>query len=544
MKVLRTRFWIIGWCAVVLVFGSAWSAFAAGDEELQELLKTKLESIQAKGSGEIAGASIAAVDFLPRLYEKRQFNPAWSNKGNVEALLEAIESSDEQGLTPSDFHAEQLAAMGKSAQDPDARADLDILMTDAFVRLAYQMLFGKVDPEKLDADWNFDELILEQDPATVINESLDSGKIGELIADLEPKEPYYESIKAALKRYRQIEANGGWPQIPEGPKLKAGMESDRVIALRRRLQATGDLGNGGATGSTSFDDPLGEAVKRFQKRHGLDADGVVGGKTLAALNVPVEARINQIRVNLERARWVLHNLEPDYIVVNIAGFEVYVVENGEEVWTSRAVVGKPYRKTPVFKATMDHLVFNPTWTVPPTILRNDVLPKVRKDPAYLPQNNFSVIDGSGKRVDPSSVNWSAKNPPYRIVQGSGPKNALGEVKFMFPNKHAVYLHDTPSKSLFDKSERTFSSGCIRVQKPFDLAKLLLRGDSSWTPERIEKAKASGKTETVKLETPLPVLLLYWTVQPEADGTVRFMNDVYERDARILKELDEAFSTRI
>jgi L,D-transpeptidase YcbB len=347
-----------------------------------------------------------------------------------------------------------------------------------------------------------------------------------------------------LRQYRQIEADGGWPQIPEGPKLEVGMESDRVVALRRRLLVTDDLAEGTAADSTAFDGALAEEVKGFQERHGLDADGVIGGKTLAALNVPVEARIGQIRVNLERARWVLHNLEPDYIIVNIAGFRVYVMENGEQVWTSRAVVGKPFRKTPVFKATMDHLVFNPTWTVPPTILRNDVLPKVRKDPSYLSQNNFSVIDGSGKRVDPSSVNWSAKNPPYRIVQGPGSKNALGEVKFMFPNKHAVYLHDTPSKSLFDKSERTFSSGCIRVQKPFELAELLLRGDSSWTAERMEKVRASGKTETVKLATPLPVLLLYWTVQPEADGTVRFMNDVYERDARILKELDEAFSTRI
>lgn len=543
MKVLCTRLWIAGWCVAVLLTGSAWNQVAAQGNEVQTLLKTKLESIQAKTTSEIAGAPIAAVEFLPELYEKRHFNPAWTKKANVEALVKAIEASGEQGLTPSDFHVEKLAELAESANDPDAQADLDVLRSDAFVRYVYQMLFGKVDPEKLDADWNYGELILKRDPAAVINESLGRGEIGDLIASLEPKDRYYETMKAALKQYRKIEADGGWPQVPEGGKLESGMQGDRVAAVRRRLEVTGDLGAGDATDSDTFDDTLAEAVKRFQERHGLEPDGVIGGKTLAAMNVPVEARIGQIRVNMERARWVLHNMEPDYIIVNIAGFRVYGIKDGEEIWTSRVVVGKPYRKTPVFKATMDHLVINPTWTVPPTILSKDVLPKVRKDPSYLSQNNFSVIDGSGKRVDPSSVDWSGKNPGYRIVQGPGPKNALGEVKFMFPNKHAVYLHDTPSKSLFDKSERTFSSGCIRVEKPFVLAELLLGGDPDWSAARIEEVRASGQTTTVKLATPLPVLLMYWTAEVGPDGNVRFMNDVYERDARVLKELDEPFSAR-
>ena len=545
MKLHPLKTIAIGFGALALLASTASSTFGAEGDGLDQLLRQRLENMRATDAAQINGASIAAVDFIPELYENRQFRPAWTDQTNVDAALKAIYTSSEQGLNPSDFHAEHLdEALANPKPDLDARADFELLMSDAFVRFAYQMLFGKVDPVALDADWNFGGPIFEEDPATVINRHLDAGTLAELIPRAEPEDPFYQQMKAALKRYREIEAAGGWSTIAEGGKLEAGMQDDRVPALRRRLQVTGDLAENADANSNAFDDQLDEAVKRVQARHGLEADGIVGPGTLGALNVPVEDRINQIRVNLERARWVLHGLAPEYVIVNIAGFRVYLVKDGRDVWTTRAVVGKPYRKTPVFKADMTYVEFNPTWTVPPTILRNDILPKVRENPSYLSEMNFSVVDSNGNRVEPASVDWSAGKIPYQIVQEPGPGNALGEIKFMFPNDHFVYLHDTPSKELFERTERTFSSGCIRVDKPFEFAEVLLGADQGMTAEKIEAIRASGKTETVNLETPLPVLLLYWTAEPDADGTVRFLNDVYERDAQILEALDETFATRI
>ena len=545
MKLHRSKDVIVRFCALTLLASTASSAISAEDDGLDELLRQRLEAMRATGSAQIDGASIAAVEFIPELYENRQFGPAWTDQANVDAALEAINASTEQGLTPSDFHAEPLAqARQKAMSDLDSRADFELLMTDGFVRFAYQMLFGKVDPQALDANWNYGGPIFEEDPASVINRHLDAGTLAELIPRTEPEDPFYEKMKAALKRYREIQAAGGWSTIPEGGKLEAGMQDERVGALRRRLQVTGDLPEDADANSNTFDDQLDEAVKRFQERHGLEADGIVGPGTLAALNVPVQDRIDQIRVNLERARWVVHNLESQYVIVNIAGFRVYLVKDGEDVWTTRAVVGKLYRKTPVFKADMTYVVVNPTWTVPPGILRNDIIPKVKENPSYLAEKNFSVVDSNGKRVDPASVDWSAGKIPYQIVQEPGPSNALGEIKFMFPNDHLVYLHDTPSKELFEKTERTFSSGCIRIDKPFEFAEVLLGADQGMTAEQIETIRASGKTETVNLSTPLPVLLLYWTAELGPDGTIRFLNDVYERDENILKALDETFATRI
>lgn len=294
------------------------------------------------------------------------------------------------------------------------------------------------------------------------------------------------------------------------------------------------------TARMHLDATLVAAVEAFQRRHGLQVDGIVGRATLAALNVPVAARIAQLRINLERLRWVFRDRAEEFVAVNIAAFQAVYVVQDEVRWRGRAVVGQPFRQTPIFKAELTHLVLNPTWTVPPTILRKDILPKLRQDVGYLRQRKLRVFDREGRSVDASMVDWqsvSVARFPYLLRQDAGPDNALGRIKFMFPNAHAVYLHDTPARALFDQAERTFSSGCIRIEDPLGLAELLLDEPQHWNRAGLAAALASGRTRRVDLPRTVPVMLLYLTAFPGSDGALNFRRDVYARDAAVLAALD-------
>jgi murein L,D-transpeptidase YcbB/YkuD len=276
---------------------------------------------------------------------------------------------------------------------------------------------------------------------------------------------------------------------------------------------------------------------------GLSDDGVVGKDTLAALNVPVETRIQQIRINLERARWILHDLDAHAVVVNVAGFMAYVTEGEEVTWMTRVQVGKPYHMTPLFRDEVSYIEINPTWTVPYSISSKELLPKIKKDPDYLADRNMIVLDRNGKQVDPAGIDWnslSANRFPYTLRQQPGPDNALGRIKFMFPNEHAVYLHDTPSKSLFERDYRVFSHGCIRVQNPYLLAQILLDDNEKWSVEKIEAAVDSRVTQRIVLDRKIPIYLTYWTAAVDDDLEVNFSRDPYNRDGRVLAGLDKPF----
>jgi len=342
-----------------------------------------------------------------------------------------------------------------------------------------------------------------------------------------------------LAEYRTIAENGGWGTISAGGKIDPDDSDPRILQIRRRFEITEDLSDLNNMNSEIYDQSLEKDVLYFQERHGLEADGVIGKASFAAMNVPVEAKINQIRVNLERFRWVTHNLSENYIIVNIARYRAYVVKKSERVFDTNVQVGTDVNKTPVFKSRLQYIEFNPTWTVPRSITVKEMIPKMKKDHKYLSDRNMVLIDGSGKIVPMSSVNFnaiSANNFPYTIRQEPGPGNALGEVKFIFPNKYAVYLHDTPSKYLFGKAKRSFSHGCIRTQNPLDLAEVLLKG-STWDKQKIRETLDSKKTTRALFDEPLDVLLLYWTAGLYQQKSVFFYPDIYERDAQILMKLD-------
>jgi len=535
--------------ALFLTFIAAGTA-AAQVSPGNEFVRERIELVRSGNGLVIEGSHISSLIVLPSLYEQRNNDLIWTNPESVNQLLDIIRTIGEDGLNPDDYHLSQLELLQQKiaasrSPDPALQADYDLLLTDGLVRLGYHMLIGKVDPVELDDNWNMDRTLNALDPVLEMAGAIDKGAVDELFIELEPQADYYQAMKGALQRYRAIEAAGGWEAVPSGETLKPGMSDARVIALRKRLIVTGDIPDTDPD-SPEFDDVVEAGAKAFQRRHTLDDDGIVGAATIEALNVPVEARVDQIRVNLERGRWVLHDLPDEYVIVNIAGFNVRYIRDHDIIWQSRAQVGKPYRKTPVFRSEIKYLDINPTWTVPPTILNKDILPKLKKDPGYLAEKNLRVLDRDGRPVDAGTINWaqySGSGFPYLLRQDPGPTNALGRIKFMFPNKHLVYLHDTPSKSLFDRTERAFSSGCIRIENPFDFAELLLDDKARWNQESLVEVVGTLQTRSVSLPRPVTVLLLYWTATVDDDGNVIFRKDIYDRDPAILAGLDSWFKFR-
>ncbi len=519
------------------------SASGQTSDAAREAIRIHVENIRAGMPVTIAGADIASKEILPSFYEKRSFRPAWGDQRNRTDLLAAIDSVFLDGLDPQEYHRAELDVLLHDGDTtPQAVANLDVLLTDALVRLGYHLIVGRVDPVSLDSNWNLTGDLEGFDAVTVIDNALSSQRLAEVIDQYKPSHPLYLGLKKALADYRDLADDGGWDTVPEIGKLEVGDSGPGVPALRRRLAATGELAPGASLTSTTFDSELQEAVKRFQVLHGLNADGVIGSHTLAAMNVPIQDRIDQMRVNLERGRWILRNLGDDFVAVNIAAFRVYVVKGGKPAWTSRVVVGKLHHNSPVFKDDMEYVVLNPTWTVPSSIARGEFLPHLRKDPGYLASKHMVLLDNAGHVVDPASVDLSpGAGFPYVIRQEPGPWNALGQVKFIFPNKHNVYLHDTPSRSLFEKEVRAFSHGCIRVENPLDLAEVLLADQEGWDRAAIDAAIASEETTTVYLDERLPVLILYWTAWVNPDGELKFYDDVYDRDGAILEAMDTGYS---
>ena len=533
------------WRLAVVLFAMLTAALptGAGQDPVAGAMKARLDTLQSAGTLEIGGARIVARDILSAVYAERGFRPIWTNDVRIQELLDLIAAAPADGLDSADYFLTELQAQIAKAEASNAapdQADLDILLTESLLRFGYHQLFGKVNPTALDADINFTRRFLgDREPEVAIPEIIASPvPLQQQLDDSVHRSPVYRTLQRHLSDYRRIADAGGWPRVAPGDTLRKGDDDPRVVSLRARLIVTGDLPAGSDTRSSTFDEALEAAVIGFQARHALEPDGVVGKQSYEAMNVPVETRIDQLRLSLERLRWVRGDRAERFIAANIAGYRVFFVSDNRLVWISRAMVGKAYRQTPVFRGSLSYLEINPTWTVPPTILKQDVLPAIQRDPAYLKTRNMSVIDRQGRQVDPATIDWQSLEGgfPYAIRQEPGPKNALGEIKFIFPNEHAVFLHDTPNRSLFARPERAFSSGCIRVENPFELAELILNDPAEWDQAALLKVRDSRVTE--RITTPkLPVLILYLTASVQADGQARFLKDVYQRDAAVLKALN-------
>jgi len=486
-----------------------------------------------------------------QFYERRQHQPAWIDGTNphphVAELFAALNSAPLEGLDPQLYNLalleqkHQIASKGflsKKGFEPAEAGEQDVWLTYLYLKYASDLADGLSDLAQADKSW---QIRPEKFDATArLEEALQNNRIEKSLRELTPENPQYQGLRRVLGEYRAQAAKSGWPVVPATAKLKPGQKSPVVAMIAGRLAASGDYTGAALTGHAPYSVELQESVKRFQRRHGLTDDGVVSAPTIAEMNVPIEQRISQIALNLERWRWLPRDLGERHILVNIPEYRLEVWDRNQVPLTMRVVVGKKDTQTPIFADEMTYLVFSPYWNVPPDIAQGETLPEVLKDPGFLERSNMEVVDTAGRPIDPSSIDL-ADPSKYRFRQRPGAHNSLGLVKFMFPNQFNVYLHDTPADSLFARASRSFSHGCVRLENPTALAEYVLRDQPEWTREKIQEAMNAAEERTVKLRTAIPVYLGYWTARVSADGVLQFRRDVYGIDGRLSALLADRLS---
>jgi len=499
----------------------------------------------AEGRLVIEGRRLDLSSLRP-FYAQRGFHPVWFTAG-AEApvpaardLLGAVQAADAEGLTPADYHPVAIEAR-LGAAEPARRVELELLLTDALLTYAADIHQGRKKPALISREFDIKPEAL--DKVATGEAALATADLKGFLKGLAPQTDNYARLRKALAQYRALEKAGGWATVPDGPKMQPGLRSPAVVALRKRLAVTGDL-DPKVPVAPVYDSVVEKAVARFQARHGLEADGVVGPGTRAALNMSVAERVNQILANLERERWMPVERGPRHVEVNIPGFRLKAYDHGAVALDMPVIVGTAVRRTPILDSHIISVIFNPSWYVPRKLAREDILPKLQKDPSYLETQGIKVLSdwsGSAKPVDTSRVKWKTVGPDFmnrlRLRQEPGPLNSLGQVKFNIPNDFDVYLHDTPHREKFDKTVRTFSSGCVRVGDPMALAAFLLQDMPEWPLQRRQEVLEAGKTRMVVLSKAVPVRLLYQTAWVDDLGVAHFHEDIYGRDAELLKAVD-------
>lgn len=530
VKNILTLFFIAG-----LFFSSATPSYA------QEPIKNLSQALQAQLLEDADTATEWGLDWsLLRKFYGAQALPVWSDGKTL--LTRArhfhwiLDTAESEGLNPGAYRLDEINKLWRQTSITEL-AKLDLLLTNAFLRYGVHVQFGRSDPDATDNNWHIESL--QTEPIKILRATLAAKDFYQALLVLPPAHTGYQSLRKKLAHYRGIADKGGWPVLPEGADLRLGDKHAHVRLLRHRLLAESDVKLSLGEQAETFDEQVKEAIANFQTQHGLKADGVLGKQTRDELNVPASFRVDQISLNMERWRWMPRMLGDRYIMVNIANYQMAIMEQDQVKFKIRVITGKPERPTPVIKGKLTHAVFNPYWNIPQTIAVEDMLPKQQHDSDFFKSRLIRVYqswDEQAPELDPSDIDWQKLNKdnfPYRLRQDPGPRNALGRMKFLFSNPFAIYLHDTSSPNLFQARDRGFSSGCIRVQEPYRLASYLL-GEKSWTIPRVKELVNGGETKTVALPTPVPIYLAYWTVWVDEKNKINFRQDVYQQNARLLE----------
>lgn len=484
------------------------------------------------------------IKALRTYYNDPTSSVLWQDDQLANAFLQRLANSRYDGLGDRTNLFEQLQAVRSVNRFALSRqaglrqvAEAELYWSAGFLKYAQDMKKGRFLPTKIDSKlyWHSKEV----DMVAALQLLAALGRIDAFFDKWEPQLPTYKALKLALADYLRLQQAGGWPKVHVVNVLKPGETNDLVPGLRSRLAVTdGAPLDVGAEAQNVYGEDLVKALKRFQTRHGLEADGVIGKNTFFQLNIPIESRIRQIILSMERLRWMPEDLGVHYIQVNIAAYQLKHVENGKLRDLMRVVVGQPYHQTPVFSKKMTYVELNPYWNVPRSIALNEELPKLKKAPGARAARGFEALVND-KPVPVTSINWSQYsrgNFPFRLRQKPGDNNALGRVKFMFPNQFNVYMHDTPARSLFSRAGRAFSHGCIRLARPVDMAVEVLSQIPGWTRQRIESVLASKKNTVVSLKRPIDVHIIYSTAWRDPDGDVQFRPDIYRRDVKLYSAL--------
>lgn len=480
---------------------------------------------------------------LQAIYAARDYEALWVDgerpSSRARALVSAIAKADAEGLRMRDYPLTALRdALLRAYEHKDTRpseiADVDLRLTALYLAYGSDMLIGRMDPDLVDGSWHIERRSSQAD--SVLREAVQEEDFDAMLARLRPHHEQYTLLLDELNRLREVAESGGWEALGSGA-IRPAATGERVAALRHRLVAAGDLDSSHVEGDR-FDDKLSAAVASFRERHNLPEGEGVDAAMLRELDVPVEDRIHQIEINLDRMRWLPPAFQDRYVIVNIPDFRLFAFDAGKEVLSMRVVVGEEYEgATPVFADTLSMVVFRPEWNVPRSITVNEIIPKVRNNDDWLAANNYEVVDESGKVVEADDVDWDADSADFtwRVRQKPGAGNALGGVKFLFPNRFSIYMHDTPTQATFDANRRAASHGCIRLQHPAQFAEYVLGPSGDWDAARIREAMSAPESKTVKVEPTVPVFILYLTAF-ERDGKIQFREDLYGNDRKALQKL--------
>lgn len=471
-----------------------------------------------------------ALQRLSAFYAAVHHQPVWNSYATLDGLLQQLAQLADDGLDPAQYQPARIREqLYQSSTAPLHRECADILTSHAYLEALHHLARGRLRQADVEPIWRSPDAAERDDSRQLLQIAVQGlADLPQAFERARPALALYRDLRAAYARLR-LAPLPAWRPLPDGTTLRPGMSDERVPLLRELL-----LAGAGSTAALElrYDDELVEAVRRFQTRHGLEADGVIGAGTLAALNVSPASRLDQVRINLERLRWISRDIEPQSLLVDIAGARLIYYRDSCPFWQTRTQVGRQARQTPPLKSQITRLTLNPTWTVPPTILQQDKLPLIREDAGYLARHGMRVLDAQGNDLDPASVDWHA---PRNIMlrQEAGPANPLGQVAIRFANPFSVYLHDTPSKPLFDRTDRALSSGCVRVEGALQLVDLLLDEDERETVARLLQ---TGKTHEYRLARRMPILMAYWTATVDDNGQLRYRPDIYQRDAALLRAL--------